>query len=238
MNPAAKAKRREPARAPRVGMVSLGCPKALVDSERILTQLRAEGYEIAPSYDGADLVVVNTCGFIDAAVTESLDAIGEAVAENGRVIVTGCLGKRAALIRETHPQVLAVTGAHAYDEVMAAVHAELPRPHDPYIDLVPAQGIKLTPRHYAYVKIAEGCNHRCTFCIIPSMRGDLVSRPAGEVLAEVRELAASHLKDVRARIADLKRMERVLADSVRACDAGRDPGCPLLDTLGAEVRVA
>jgi len=242
MNPAAKAKRREPARAPRVGMVSLGCPKALVDSERILTQLRAEGYEIAPSYDGADLVVVNTCGFIDAAVTESLDAIGEAVAENGRVIVTGCLGKRAALIRETHPQVLAVTGAHAYDEVMAAVHAELPRPHDPYIDLVPAQGIKLTPRHYAYVKIAEGCNHRCTFCIIPSMRGDLVSRPAGEVLAEAERLVQSGVKellvisqDTSAYGVDLKYRPSFWHNrpvATRLTDLARELG-----TLGAWVRL-
>ncbi|MFP5348473.1 MAG: radical SAM protein, partial [Gammaproteobacteria bacterium] len=193
---AVKPKRPAAARAPRVGMVSLGCPKALVDSERILTQLRAEGYEIAPSYDGADLVVVNTCGFIDAAVTESLDAIGEAIAANGRVVVTGCLGKRADLIRETHPQVLAVTGAHAYDEVMAAVHAELPRPHDPYVDLVPAQGIKLTPRHYAYLKIAEGCNHRCTFCIIPSMRGNLVSRAADDVLNEAERLVQSGVKEL------------------------------------------
>jgi ribosomal protein S12 methylthiotransferase len=223
-------------------MVSLGCPKALVDSERILTQLRAEGYDIAPSYDGADLVVVNTCGFIDAAVTESLDAIGEAVAENGRVIVTGCLGKRAALIRETHPQVLAVTGAHAYDEVMAAVHAELPRPHDPYLDLVPAQGIKLTPRHYAYLKIAEGCNHRCTFCIIPSMRGDLVSRPAGEVLAEAERLVQSGVKellvisqDTSAYGVDLKYRPSFWHNrpvATRLLDLARELG-----TLGAWVRL-
>ena len=191
MSPRANAKR-----PPRVGMVSLGCPKALVDSERILTQLRAEGYDIAPSYDGADLVVVNTCGFIDAAVNESLDAIGEAIAANGRVVVTGCLGKRADLIREAHPQVLAVTGAHAYDEVMAAVHAELPRPHDPYLDLIPPQGIKLTPRHYAYLKIAEGCNHRCSFCIIPSMRGNLVSRPVEEVLTEAERLVHAGVKEL------------------------------------------
>ena len=161
-----------------MGFVSLGCPKALVDSELILTQLRAEGYAIAPTYAGADLVVVNTCGFIDAAVAESLDAIGEALAENGKVIVTGCLGAKdgGGFVRDAHPKVLAVTGPHAAGEVMAAVHAHLPKPHDPFADLVPPQGIKLTPRHYAYLKISEGCNHRCTFCIIPSMRGDLVSR--------------------------------------------------------------
>ena len=242
MNSATKAKRRESARAPRVGMVSLGCPKALVDSERILTQLRAEGYDIAPSYDGADLVVVNTCGFIDAAVTESLDAIGEAVAENGRVIVTGCLGKRAALIREKHPQVLAVTGAHAYDEVMAAVHAELPRPHDPYLDLVPAQGIKLTPRHYAYLKIAEGCNHRCTFCIIPSMRGDLVSRAADDVLNEAERLVQSGVKellvisqDTSAYGVDVKYRKgfwRGRPVATRLLDLARELG-----TLGAWVRL-
>ena len=171
------------AREPRVGFVSLGCPKALVDSEQIVTQLRAEGYAIAPSYEGADLVVVNTCGFIDAAVEESLDAIGEALAQNGKVIVTGCLGakERGGFIRDAHPDVLAVTGPHATHEVMSAVHAHLPKPHDPFVDLVPPAGIKLTPKHYAYLKISEGCNHRCTFCIIPSMRGDLVSRPIGEV---------------------------------------------------------
>ena len=172
----ALARRRPP--APRVGFVSLGCPKALVDSEQILTQLRAEGYAIAPTYEGADLVVVNTCGFIDAAVAESLDAIGEALAENGKVIVTGCLGAKdgGAFVRDAHPKVLAVTGPHATAEVMAAVHAHLPKPHDPFVDLVPPQGDpKLTPKHYAYLKISEGCNHRCTFCIIPSMRGDLVS---------------------------------------------------------------
>jgi len=184
--------------APRVGFVSLGCPKALVDSEQVLTQLRAEGYAIAPSYDGADLVVVNTCGFIDAAVAESLDAIGEALAENGKVIVTGCLGAKDAgdFVRSAHPQVLAVTGPHATHEVMAAVHAHLPKPHDPFVDLVPPQGIKLTPRHYAYLKISEGCNHRCTFCIIPSMRGDLVSRPIGEVLAEAERLFRAGVKEL------------------------------------------
>lgn len=186
----------------RVGFVSLGCPKALVDSERILTQLRTDGYEIAPDYDGADLVVVNTCGFIDAAVEESLDAIGEALAENGRVVVTGCLGKDAERIRDVHPGVLAVTGPQAYEDVMAAVHEHLPEPaHDPFTSLVPSsgippQGIRLTPRHYAYLKISEGCNHRCTFCIIPSMRGDLVSRPAGEVLEEAERLVAAGVREL------------------------------------------
>lgn len=176
--------------------MSLGCPKALVDSERILTQLRTEGYEISASYDGADLVVVNTCGFIDSAVQESLDAIGEALAENGKVIVTGCLGKKADVIRAAHPSVLSVTGPHAYEEVMGAVHQFLPPKHDPFIDLVPAQGIKLTPKHYAYLKISEGCNHRCTFCIIPSLRGDLVSRPIGSVLTEAENLAKAGVKEV------------------------------------------
>jgi ribosomal protein S12 methylthiotransferase len=184
--------------APRVGFVSLGCPKALVDSERILTQLRAEGYDIAPSYAGADLVVVNTCGFIDAAVAESLDAIGEALSENGKVVVTGCLGAKAGgeFVREKHPQVLAVTGPHATQEVLSAVHAHLPKPHDPFVDLVPPQGIKLTPRHYAYLKISEGCNHRCTFCIIPSLRGDLVSRPIGEVVDEAERLLRAGVKEL------------------------------------------
>ncbi|HYL20094.1 MAG TPA: 30S ribosomal protein S12 methylthiotransferase RimO [Burkholderiales bacterium] len=182
--------------APKVGFVSLGCPKALVDSERILTQLRAEGYLVAPTYEDADLVVVNTCGFIDAAVEESLDAIGEALAENGKVIVTGCLGAKGDIVKETHPRVLAVTGPHATDAVMSAVHEHLPRPHDPFTDLVPPQGIKLTPRHYAYVKIAEGCNHRCTFCIIPSMRGDLVSRPVGEVMQEAENLVKAGVKEL------------------------------------------
>ncbi|MBL0141207.1 MAG: 30S ribosomal protein S12 methylthiotransferase RimO [Betaproteobacteria bacterium] len=185
-----------PVRAPRVGFVSLGCPKALVDSESILTQLRAEGYEIAPSYEGSDLVVVNTCGFIDAAVEESLDAIGEALAANGKVIVTGCLGAKGDVVREAHPKVLAVTGPHATPEVMAAVHAHLPRPHDPFSDLVPPQGIRLTPRHYAYLKISEGCNHRCTFCIIPSMRGDLVSRPVGDVMKEAENLVRAGVKEL------------------------------------------
>jgi ribosomal protein S12 methylthiotransferase len=181
---------------PRVGFISLGCPKALVDSEDILTQLRAEGYDISPSYEGSDLVVVNTCGFIDAAVQESLDAIGEALHENGKVIVTGCLGAKGDVVRKAHPKVLAVTGPHAKDEVMSAVHAHLPKPHDPFLDLVPPQGIKLTPRHYAYLKISEGCNHRCTFCIIPSMRGDLVSRPVGHVLQEAENLAKAGVKEL------------------------------------------
>jgi ribosomal protein S12 methylthiotransferase len=181
-----------------VGFVSLGCPKALVDSEHIVTQLRAEGYAISPSYAGADLVVVNTCGFIDAAVAESLDAIGEALAENGKVIVTGCLGAKEGgeFVRAAHPNVLAVTGPHATAEVMAAVHAQLPKPHDPFVDLVPAQGIRLTPRHYAYLKISEGCNHRCTFCIIPSMRGNLVSRPIGDVLDEAGRLLRAGVREL------------------------------------------
>lgn len=181
---------------PSVGFVSLGCPKNLVDSERILTQLRAEGYQISPGYQDADLVVVNTCGFIDAAVEESLDAIGEAMDENGRVIVTGCLGVREDEIREAHPGVLAVTGPHAYEEVMGIVHQNAPAPHEPWGDLIPPQGIKLTPRHYAYLKISEGCNHRCTFCIIPSMRGDLVSRPIGEVLTEAERLVESGVREL------------------------------------------
>jgi ribosomal protein S12 methylthiotransferase len=188
-------------RAPTVGFVSLGCPKAASDAEQILTRLRAEGYEISGSYDGADLVVVNTCGFIDAAVEESLDAIGEALAENGKVIVTGCLGaKKDAdgndIVRTVHPKVLAVTGPHAAQEVMDAVHAHLPALHDPFVDLVPPQGIRLTPDHYAYLKISEGCNHRCSFCIIPSMRGDLVSRPIGDVLREAEVLADAGVREL------------------------------------------
>ena len=187
--------------APKVGFVSLGCPKALVDSEQILTQLRAEGYETAKMYDGADLVIVNTCGFIDAAVQESLDAIGEALHENGKVIVTGCLGNKKNtagedIIQTVHPKVLAVTGPHALAEVMDAVHLHLPKPHAPFIDLVPAHGIKLTPRHYAYLKISEGCNHRCSFCIIPSMRGDLVSRPIAGVMLEAENLFKSGVKEL------------------------------------------
>ncbi len=181
---------------PKVGFISLGCPKATVDSERILTHLRAEGYRIVPSYDDADLVVVNTCGFIDAAVEESLDTIGEALAENGKVIVTGCLGAKEGVIRSAHPQVLAVTGPDSLAQVMEAVHSHLPPHHDPYTDLVPPGGIKLTPRHYAYVKIAEGCNQRCTFCIIPSMRGDLVSRPVNEVLDEAEKLVGAGVKEL------------------------------------------
>jgi len=185
-------------KAPRVGFVSLGCPKALVDSERILTQLRTDGYEIAPSYDGADVVVVNTCGFIDSARAESLDAIGEALNENGRVIVTGCMGVDENEIREFHPAVLSVSGPQQYEQVVGAVHRHAPfdKDHDPYTDLVPSQGIKLTPRHYAYLKISEGCNHNCTFCIIPSMRGKLVSRPAGDVLSEAENLVDSGVKEL------------------------------------------
>jgi len=194
-------------RAPKIGFVSLGCPKALTDSELILTQLRAEGYDTSKTFAGADLVIVNTCGFIDDAVKESLDTIGEALAENGKVIVTGCLGAKSGdaggnLVRQMHPSVLAVTGPHATNEVMDAVHRHAPKQHDPFIDLVPATaapndiGVKLTPRHYAYLKISEGCNHRCTFCIIPSMRGDLVSRPIGDVLGEAQRLFASGVKEL------------------------------------------
>ena len=191
--------------APKIGFVSLGCPKALTDSELILTQLRAEGYETSKTFDGADLVIVNTCGFIDDAVKESLDTIGEALAENGKVIVTGCLGAKASaeggnLVKEVHPKVLAVTGPHATQEVMDAVHLHVPKPHDPFIDLVPeargVAGIKLTPKHFAYLKISEGCNHRCSFCIIPSMRGDLVSRNVGEVLSEAKALFESGVKEL------------------------------------------
>ncbi|MEY4644708.1 MAG: ribosomal protein methylthiotransferase RimO [Pseudomonadota bacterium] len=194
-----------PTQPPKIGFVSLGCPKALTDSELILTQLSAEGYQTAKTFDGADLVIVNTCGFIDDAVKESLDTIGEALAENGKVIVTGCLGAKSGsdggnLVKEIHPSVLAVTGPHATQEVMDSVHAHLPKPHDPFLDLVPGAfgqaGLKLTPRHYAYLKISEGCNHRCTFCIIPSMRGDLVSRPVGDVLAEARALLEGGVKEL------------------------------------------
>ncbi|MBC7604553.1 MAG: 30S ribosomal protein S12 methylthiotransferase RimO [Ramlibacter sp.] len=191
----------EPVKIPKVGFVSLGCPKALTDSELILTQLSAEGYQTSKTFEGADLVIVNTCGFIDDAVRESLDTIGEALAENGRVIVTGCLGAKAGegggnLVKQMHPSVLAVTGPHATQEVMDAVHLNLPKPHDPFVDLVPAYGIKLTPKHYAYLKISEGCNHRCTFCIIPSMRGDLVSRPIGDVLKEAKALFEGGVKEL------------------------------------------
>ena len=194
-----------PTKTPKVGFVSLGCPKALTDSELILTQLSAEGYETSKTFQGADLVIVNTCGFIDDAVKESLDTIGEALAENGKVIVTGCLGARTGddggnMVRQMHPSVLAVTGPHATQEVMDAVHLNLPKPHDPFVDLVPGSfgiaGIKLTPKHYAYLKISEGCNHRCTFCIIPSMRGDLVSRPIGDVLSEAKALFEGGVKEL------------------------------------------
>jgi ribosomal protein S12 methylthiotransferase len=183
-------------RAPKVGFVSLGCPKALVDSERILTQLRAEGYVVSPTYAAADVVVVNTCGFIDAAVDESLDAIGEALEKNGRVIVTGCLGARPERILERHPRVLEVTGPHAYEDVLRAVHAHLPPKHEPFFDLLPPQGIRLTPRHYAYLKISEGCNNKCSFCIIPSMRGKLASRPIDEVLREAERLVNAGVKEL------------------------------------------
>ncbi len=183
-------------KTPKVGFVSLGCPKALVDSERILTRLRAEGYEVAASYAAADLVVVNTCGFIDSAIDESLDAIGEALAQNGKVIVTGCLGAQPQRILDRHPQVLKITGPQRYEEVVACVHEHLPPQHEPFLDLIPAQGIKLTPRHYAYLKISEGCNHHCSFCIIPSMRGRLVSRPIGEVLREAEQLVRAGVKEI------------------------------------------
>jgi ribosomal protein S12 methylthiotransferase len=183
-------------RQPKVGFVSLGCPKALVDSERIITHLRSEGYQVAPSYDAADVVVVNTCGFIDSAVDESLDAIGEALEQNGKVIVTGCLGARPERILERHPRVLKVTGPHAYEEVVGAVHEHLPPKHDPFVDLVPPQGIRLTPRHFAYLKISEGCNNKCSFCIIPSMRGLLVSRPIDEVLREGEKLARAGVREI------------------------------------------
>ncbi len=182
--------------APKIGFVSLGCPKAASDAELILTRMQAEGYELTPSYQEADLVVVNTCGFIDSAVAESLDAIGEALQENGKVIVTGCLGAKGDIVQKTHPKVLAVTGPHATEEVMSAVHQHLPRLHDPYTDLVPPQGVRLTPQHFAYLKISEGCNHSCTFCIIPSLRGDLVSRPVHDVMAEAEKLVASGVKEL------------------------------------------
>lgn len=182
---------------PKIGFVSLGCPKNLVDSERILTELRTEGYDVVPSYDDADMVIVNTCGFIDSAVQESLEAIGEALNENGKVIVTGCLGAKEDQIREVHPKVLEITGPHSYEQVLEHVHHYVPKPkHHPFLSLVPEQGVKLTPRHYAYLKISEGCNHRCTFCIIPSMRGDLVSRPIGEVLSEAKRLVDAGVKEI------------------------------------------
>ena len=184
-------------KAPRVGFVSLGCPKNLVDSERILTELRNEGYQVVPRYDDAELVIVNTCGFIDSAVQESLEAIGEALNENGKVIVTGCLGAKENQIREVHPKVLEITGPHSYEQVLSHVHQYVPKPeHNPFTSLTPAQGVKLTPKHYAYLKISEGCNHRCTFCIIPSMRGDLDSRPIGSVLDEAKRLVESGVKEL------------------------------------------
>jgi ribosomal protein S12 methylthiotransferase len=229
-------------RAPRVGFVSLGCPKALVDSERILTQLRAEGYEVAPTYQAADLVVVNTCGFIDAAIDESLEAIGEALERNGRVIVTGCLGAKPERILERHPRVLRVTGPQAYAEVVGAVHEHLPPRHDPFLDLVPPQGVRLTPRHYAYLKIAEGCNHRCSFCIIPAMRGSLASRPIDDVMGEAQRLVSAGVKellvisqDTSAYGADIRyarRSWRGTSYESRFIDLAR-----ALGTLGAWVRL-
>ena len=193
---APKVRRAAAKTAPKVGLVSLGCPKALVDSERIITKLRAQGYEIAPDYAGADVVVVNTCGFLNSAKQESLDAIGEAIAQNGKVIVTGCFGVEEGRIRQAHPRVLAVTGPHQYEQVVAAVNDVVPPRHDPYIDLVPAQGLRLTPRHYAYLKISEGCNNRCSFCIIPSLRGDLASRPSNHVMTEAERLVKAGVKEL------------------------------------------
>ena len=233
---------------PKVGFVSLGCPKALVDSERILTQLRVEGYDIVQTYDAADVVVVNTCGFIDSAVTESLDAIGEAMAENGRVIVTGCLGKRGDMIRDAHPDVLSISGPQDYGSVMRAVHTALPPRHDPFVDLVPRRaadddvGIKLTPRHYAYLKISEGCNHRCSFCIIPSMRGDLVSRPVDEVLREAERLVRGGVRellvisqDTSAYGVDLRYAERSWRDT--AYQTRMKALCEGLSELGVWTRL-
>jgi ribosomal protein S12 methylthiotransferase len=238
-NPGASRSR---AHVPKVGFVSLGCPKALVDSERILTQLRAEGYETVPNYDQADVVVVNTCGFIDSAVTESLDAIGEAMAENGKVIVTGCLGARAELIRERFPDVLSISGPQDYSSVMTAVHEAAAPAHDPFVDLLPPQGIKLTPRHYAYLKISEGCNHSCSFCIIPSMRGKLASRKIDEVLREAEKLTAAGVQellvisqDTSAYGVDLKYQKAVWRDAeyqTRMLDL-----CRGLGSLGAWVRL-
>ncbi|KPL55220.1 ribosomal protein S12 methylthiotransferase RimO [Prosthecomicrobium hirschii] len=232
----------DPAAAPKVSFVSLGCPKALVDSERIITQLRAEGYELSRSHAGADVVVVNTCGFLDSAKAESLDAIGKALAENGKVIVTGCMGAEPAQIRDAFPDVLAITGPQAYESVVGAVHAVVPPAHDPFVDLIPPQGVKLTPRHYAYLKISEGCNNRCSFCIIPKLRGDLVSRPAAEVLREAEKLVKAGVKeilvisqDTSAYGLDLKYAESPWKDrSVRAkfFDLARELG-----DLGAWVRM-
>ncbi len=228
--------------SPKVGFVSLGCPKALVDSERILTQLRVEGYDLVPSYDAADVVVVNTCGFIDSAVAESLDAIGEAMAENGKVIVTGCLGKRADVIREAHPGVLSISGPQDYASVMQAVHAAVPPAHDPFVDLLPDYGLKLTPKHYAYLKISEGCNHRCSFCIIPSMRGDLASRPVDEVLREAERLVKGGVRellvvsqDTSAYGVDLRYAEREWRGTPRA--TRMKALCEGLSELGAWTRL-
>ncbi|WP_287595380.1 30S ribosomal protein S12 methylthiotransferase RimO [Thermomonas sp.] len=227
---------------PKVGFVSLGCPKALVDSERILTQLRGEGYDLVQAYDDADVVVVNTCGFIDSAVAESLDAIGEAMAENGKVIVTGCLGKRAEGIRQAHPGVLSISGPQDYVSVMDAVHAAVPPTHNPFVDLLPDYGLKLTPKHYAYLKISEGCNHRCSFCIIPSMRGDLVSRPVDEVLREAEKLVRGGVKellvvsqDTSAYGVDLKYAPRLWGNNVY--ETRMKALCEGLSTLGVWTRL-
>ncbi|HET8554157.1 MAG TPA: 30S ribosomal protein S12 methylthiotransferase RimO [Rhodanobacteraceae bacterium] len=231
-----------PQASPKIGFVSLGCPKALVDSERILTQLRVEGYELVPTYDAADAVVVNTCGFIDAAVQESLDTIGEALNENGKVIVTGCLGKRAELIREAYPDVLAISGPQDYASVVGAVHEAVPPTHDPFVDLVPDTGIKLTPKHYAYLKISEGCNHKCSFCIIPSMRGRLASRPVDEVLREAEKLVHGGVKellvisqDTSAYGVDVKYAERTWRD--KTYRTRMTELCQGLGELGAWVRL-
>lgn len=237
------AKAQQAPKSNKVGFVSLGCPKNLVDSERILTQLRTDGYQVVPSYEDAGLVIVNTCGFIDSAVQESLDTIGEALAENGKVLVTGCLGAKEDEIREVHPNVLGITGPHAYENVMQQVHQVLPKPqHDPFTQLVPDTGVKLTPKHYAYLKISEGCNHRCTFCIIPSMRGDLVSRPIADVLSEANRLKAAGVKellvisqDTSAYGVDLKnRTEFVDGMPVKA---GFESLCKQLSKLGIWVRL-
>ncbi len=227
---------------PKVGFVSLGCPKALVDSERILTQLKVEGYDLVPTYDDADVVVVNTCGFIDSAVAESLDTIGEALAENGKVIVTGCLGKRAELIRQAHPGVLSISGPQDYASVMDAVHKAVPPKHDPFLDLLPDYGLKLTPKHYAYLKISEGCNHRCSFCIIPSMRGDLVSRPVDEVLREAEKLVRGGVKellvvsqDTSAYGVDVKYAPRLWGNNVY--ETRMKALCEGLSTLGVWTRL-
>jgi len=233
---------KERGHVPTVGFVSLGCPKALVDSERILTKLRAEGYRVAPDYSGADVVVVNTCGFLDSAKQESLDAIGEAMAENGRVIVTGCFGVEEARIRESHPGVLAVTGPHQYEQVVQAIHAAVPPVHDPFMDLVPAEGLRLTPRHYAYLKISEGCNNRCSFCIIPHLRGDLVSRPSNHVMTEAERLVKAGVKellvisqDTSAYGLDLKYAESQWKG--RPLPARFQALCEALGELGAWVRL-